>query len=192
MSKAVANQELAKSEGAARTVSHQSTLGLLVRGKNINETTLLATDYLNHFNEIIMVLELVPDMPDCLDEAREWAPKSYQEHFRDSAFTDKDLAILAYENAPEAYKLPFDQTVDRMNRLVEQGLQEITNKSEAGDESALRVSVEVLSRRLRDLIDGASAIINGHKQAGYEDDDDQDASGQEQLSSQDEIDKLFD
>ena len=60
-----------RNEGTAgRCVSHQATLSLLVRGKNINETTLLATDYLNHFNEIIMVLELVPDMPECLEEAQ--------------------------------------------------------------------------------------------------------------------------
>ena len=32
-----------------------------VRGSNINEETLLATDYLNHFNEAIMLLELVTD-----------------------------------------------------------------------------------------------------------------------------------
>ena len=173
MPKAVANQEFGKGVPAGRSVSHQSTLGLLVRGKNINETTLLATDYLNHFNEIIMVLELVPDMPECLEEAREWAPKSYQEHFRDSAFTDKDLAILAYENAPEAYKVPFDRTVDQMNRLVEQGLQEIASHVEAGTESALRGAVEILSQGLRDLIDGASAIIHGHKQTVHQADVDE-------------------
>jgi len=192
MQKAATNQELGNGVTAGRSVSHQSTLGLLVRGKNINETTLLATDYLNHFNEIIMVLEIVPDMPECLEEAQEWAPKSYQDHFRDSAFTDKDLAILAYENAPEAYKAPFDRTVDRMNKLVEQGLREITAKVEAGDENLLRVAVESLSQSLRDRIEEASAIINGHMQAADQDDVDQIASGQEQLSSQDDIDKLFD
>jgi len=36
---------------------------------NINEKTLLATDYLNHFNEFVMVLDLIPDMPDCLKDA---------------------------------------------------------------------------------------------------------------------------
>lgn len=192
MQKVVINQDVGSGAAVGRCVSHQTTLGLLVRGKNINETTLLATDYLNHFNEIIMVLELVPDMPDCLEEAREWAPKSYQEHFRDSAFTDKDLAILAYENAPEAYKVPFDETVDRMNRLVEQGLQEIADKLESEDEVALRVSVEVLSRRLRDLIDGASAIIHGHKQTADQDDVDQIMGGPEETADQAEIDKLFD
>ena len=33
------------------------------KGTNVNDRTLLATDYLNHVNEIIMLLELVPDAP---------------------------------------------------------------------------------------------------------------------------------
>ena len=49
-----------------------------VRGTNISETTLLATDYLNYFNEVVMMLDMVPSMPIFLDELREWEPKSYQ------------------------------------------------------------------------------------------------------------------
>ena len=41
-----------------------------VKGSNIDETTLLATDYLNHFNEIVMLLEMVPDMPEMLEEVK--------------------------------------------------------------------------------------------------------------------------
>jgi hypothetical protein len=47
-----------------------------IAGTNINAQTLLATDYLNHFNEIAMLLEMVPDMNDMLDEAKAWQPKS--------------------------------------------------------------------------------------------------------------------
>ena len=67
-----------------------------VRGTNINEQTLLATDYLNHLNEPIMLFEMLADVPELLDELAEWQPKSYVEHFTDSAFSDKDLAIEAY------------------------------------------------------------------------------------------------
>ena len=56
-------------------------------GTNINEKTLLATDYLNHFNELVMVLDLIPDMPECLEDARGWMPKSYEDHFADSQFS---------------------------------------------------------------------------------------------------------
>jgi hypothetical protein len=34
-------------------------------GANINPTTWLATDYLNHFNEAIMLLEMLPCAPEC-------------------------------------------------------------------------------------------------------------------------------
>jgi hypothetical protein len=53
---------------------------------NINPVSLLATDYLNHFNEAVMLLELIPDMPDMLEDAKRWAPKPYKQHFRDSGF----------------------------------------------------------------------------------------------------------
>ena len=54
------------------------------RGANINEQTLLATDYLNHFNEIVMTLEMIPDMSELLEEAQTWLPKGYREHLGDS------------------------------------------------------------------------------------------------------------
>jgi hypothetical protein len=146
-----------------RSVSHQGTLSKLVRGKNINERTLLATDYLNHFNEIVMVLELVPDMPDCLEEARAWTPKSYAEHFRDSAFTDKELAILAYENAPPAHRDPFDRVVVSLNKLVVKGLADVAAAIAADDSEALRHRVETVTGKLRRLIDMASAIIHGNQ-----------------------------
>ena len=40
------------------------------RGSNVNDQTLLATDYLNHFNEVVMLLEMLPDMPEMLDEVK--------------------------------------------------------------------------------------------------------------------------
>ncbi len=45
----------------------------LLRAANINPRTGLATDYLNHFNEAIMLLEMVPDMPECAEDFLELA-----------------------------------------------------------------------------------------------------------------------
>ena len=67
---------------ASMNIAFDEKNRLLVRGKNINQNTLLATDYLNHFNEIIMLLEMVPSMPECYEDAAGWRPKSYAEHFR--------------------------------------------------------------------------------------------------------------
>ncbi len=97
------------------TPDNPEIVGLRARlpGTNINEKTLLATDYLNHFNELVMVLDIIPDMPDCLEEARAWVPKSYEDHFADSQFSEATLAIEAYSLAPTEYKIPFETTVDQ-------------------------------------------------------------------------------
>src|SRR5271169_6571127 len=82
-----------------------------VRGTNISETTLLATDYLNHFNEIVMLNEMVPDMPEMLEEATAWRPKSYVEHFAGSATPLHLLAIELYPHVPAKYRVPFETTI---------------------------------------------------------------------------------
>ncbi|MCX7320295.1 MAG: hypothetical protein NT113_12670, partial [Hyphomicrobiales bacterium] len=83
----------------------------LLAAANINPRTGLATDYLNHFNEAIMLLELIPDMPDCYELFLEWQPLSYAEHFIKSNFKGRDLAIAAYEAAPATVRTDFDATV---------------------------------------------------------------------------------
>src|ERR1700754_1882371 len=66
---------------------------------NINPRTGLATDYLNHFNEPIMLLEMIPDMPECAEDFLAWCPLSYCEHFMASTSMARDRAISAYESA---------------------------------------------------------------------------------------------
>ncbi len=142
--------------------SHSRTLARLVKGKNINPETLLATDYLNHFNEIVMLLDMVPTLPECIDDAKAWAPKSYEQHFQDSVFSDKALAILAYQNAPPQFREPFDDTVAAMNTLVAQGLTTIEASMAIGEPGRIELAVSEVSRKLRSRIDRCSAIINGH------------------------------
>lgn len=148
--------------GAARGAGYTGTYRLLVRGKNINQNTLLATDYLNHFNEIIMLMEMIPSMPECYDDAAEWQPKSYAQHFRDSCFSDAELAILAYENAPENFRQAFDTTIAAMDRLVLEAMPRIKGLVEAGEEGPLQVGVEGVTRKLQSFVDVASSIINGN------------------------------
>lgn len=138
-----------------------STFRQKVKGTNINEQSLLATDYLNHFNEIVMLLELIPDMPEFLDDAKEWSPKSYQEHFRDSVFSDRELAIAAYEHSPAKYRAPFEETVSHLNRLVVASLSRIEAALQSGEREMVKIAVSAASKSLQKLIDVASAIIHG-------------------------------
>ena len=131
------------------------------KGTNVNERTLLATDYLNHVNEIIMLLELVPDAPECLEDCRAWQPKTYVQHFEDSSIADRDLAIAAYPYSPPAVRRIFDLLVMEMNRLVERALPAIEAASTNGDEQRCRHIVEMSVNGLRTMVDQASAAIHG-------------------------------
>lgn len=134
------------------------------KGTNVNERTLLATDYLNHINEIIMLLELVPDAPECLEDCRAWQPKTYVQHFEDSSIADRDLAIAAYPYAPPAVRHIFDLLVMEMNRLVERAVPAIEAAHANGDAERCRHIVEMSVGGLRTMVDQASAAIHGDAQ----------------------------
>ena len=59
---------------------------------NINPATGLATDYLNHFNEAIMLLEMPSSCPECRDDFLGWRPLSYREHFESCLLYTSDAA----------------------------------------------------------------------------------------------------
>jgi hypothetical protein len=132
-----------------------------VRGSNIDETTLLATDYLNHFNEIVMLLEMVADMPDMLEEVKEWKPKSYKDHFRDSTIAEKDLAIEAYDYVPDIYRQPFEQTIEQINMMIASTVERLEKNFADGSIDVLRANAKTLSELIQRLMDMASAIIHG-------------------------------
>jgi hypothetical protein len=132
-----------------------------VRGGNIDETTLLATDYLNHFNEVTMLLEMVADMPDLLDEVKAWQPKTYAEHFRDSGLSIADMAIEAYALSPGRYRMAFDGTVEQMNEIVLRATGLIERAVGSGNDHSLREAIASATQALQSLNERASGIIHG-------------------------------
>lgn len=135
------------------------------KGTNVNDRTLLATDYLNHINEIIMLLELVPDAPECLEDCRAWQPKTYVEHFQGSSIADRDLAIAAYPFSPPEFRTIFDYLVAEMNRLVGSAVAAADAATTKGDADRCRHIVETAVSGLRTMVDQASAAIHGDVQA---------------------------
>src|SRR3978361_509905 len=89
-----------------------------LRAANIKPRTGLATDYLNHFNEAIMLLEMIPDMPECAEEFLAWHPRSYREHFMASHFKTRELAIEAYESTEPAIRTEFDNITTTMTSIL--------------------------------------------------------------------------
>jgi len=55
---------------------------------SINPATGLATDYLNRFNEAVMLLDMLSNCPEFRDDFLAWEPMSYGKSFRPVALQD--------------------------------------------------------------------------------------------------------
>jgi hypothetical protein len=122
---------------------------------NINPLTGLATDYLNHYNEVAMMIASLEDMPDMAEAVLEWRPMGYAAHFRVTNFSDRDLAIAAYDAAPADVKARF-LTV---RRELELEIAEVQDLLEADPSVAASIS-----KRGQGIFDGIArlgGVING-------------------------------
>ena len=132
-----------------------------IPGTNINESTLLASDYLNHFHELVMLLEAISSEPSSFaDDLLSWRPLTYEEHFAESGFRDKNLAIAAYRRAPPKIRARFDEAVARLHGEAVTLVAEVAAELN-GNSKKLNKICETAARRLRILIDEANAIANG-------------------------------
>ncbi|OYQ35846.1 hypothetical protein CHU95_06135 [Niveispirillum lacus] len=134
----------------------------LVRNTTIDDRTLLSTDYFNHFNEVIMLLSMVSDMPEMLDEIVAWTPKTYRQHFEDSGLAFAPIAIEAFDHVPPEYRVPFDETINDMNSLIVEAV--ATLSAMRDDPDMLGFTAGDYWRRLQELVDRGSAIVHGSVQ----------------------------
>lgn len=132
-----------------------------VSSSNISGKTLLATDYLNHFNEIVMLIEMVPDMPDMIEDCKMWEPLTYCQHFERSGFSDKALAIAAYDHVPGKFRKPFEETVTQIGMVVGYTIQRMIAGTIAGDMDMLRIDCQSATEMIHRLIQVANGIIHG-------------------------------
>jgi hypothetical protein len=141
-------------DGGARAAQLQAA--------NINPRTGLATDYLNHFNEAIMLLEMVPDMPECAEDFLGWQPLSYRDHFMASNFKARDLAIEAYETADASIRAEFDNITSAMTSI----LAAVGAAMREAQQENTRVRLaEQATGWVKPLVALAGGVINGSAEA---------------------------
>jgi hypothetical protein len=121
-----------------------------------------ATDYLNHFNEAIMLLEMLASAPEFLDDFLAWQPMSYREHFAASRFKGRDLAIAAYDAADPDLRGCLDALAGTMTAMLE--VTRVTLRSDMRPEAGGLIA-EVAAASLKPLIARTGAMINGETDA---------------------------
>ena len=161
-----------------------------LQGTNINAKTLLATDYLNHFNEVIMLIEMLPDMPDMLEDVLAWERKSYQQHFADSEFKDRNLAVEAYDFAPERVLSQFEALVACLDGHLWKTQNRLRDLDPETPSEVLADDIATTVEKLHRLVGMISCVVNGS--GGDVTEQEVTASSDTgQSSAQDEIDAMF-
>jgi hypothetical protein len=136
-----------------------------LKAANINPRTGLATDYLNHFNEAIMLLEMVPDMPECAEDFLAWTPLSYAQHFVASNFKARDLAIEAYEMADPKIRAEFDKLTSSMTSI----LSAVGVAMREAQQDKIRATLaEQATGWVKPLVMMTAGVINGASEADVE------------------------
>jgi len=123
---------------------------------NINPATGLSTDYLNHFTEVLMALEMMAGIPECAGDLRAWRPKSYSEHFATSRFTNRDTVIRLYQAAEPALRRQVDQMSDALNALLVTARDAVLRDPETAAGQRATADVRLLIADLAALVNGAA------------------------------------
>lgn len=133
-----------------------------LRAANINPRTGLATDYLNHFNEAVMLLEMVPDMPECAQDFLDWHPLTYHEHFLATHFKGRDLAIEAYDSADAIVRAEFDNITSAMTSILT--AVGVAMREARQDKTRATLAQQAIGW-VKPLVTLAGGIINGGSEA---------------------------
>ena len=126
-----------------------------LRAANINPATGLATDYLNHYNEVAMLIASLEDLPEMREQVLEWRPVGYATQLRMTGFRERDLAVASFEAVPAAVKTRFFAA----RRELELAIIDVQELIEAAPQAAAR-----LAARAPDIFNAIArlgGVING-------------------------------
>lgn len=133
--------------------------GKAAESKEGRATPRLSTDYLNRFNEALMLIELAATDDTVIDDLKAWVSLGYREHFEASNLRWAAETIRAYDRIEAGRRKGFEQTCAAMTRLIRTMTALLSEKPHRPE---LPVIVEVASEALRRLIGRTMHFINAN------------------------------
>lgn len=128
----------------------------------INPASGLANDYLNLFNEIVMLVEQLPTMPELFDDIQRWRPTSYRDYFKNSILPGRGTALEAYDKLDARFRQNFESVVADLDRRATGAVAAVRKqfKSQDDDPAALAALCERAGSSIREVLDQATMLVN--------------------------------
>ncbi len=129
----------------------------------VNPTSGLANDYLNLFNEIVMLVEQLPSMPELFHDIQRWRPVSYRDYFAKSILPGRTSAIEAYDQLDSRFRRDFEAVVAELDRRATGAVAAVRKHYKSQDEAdpyTLMVICERAGATIREALDKATMLVN--------------------------------
>ena len=132
----------------------------------VNPASGLANDFLNVYNEILMLIELLPTMPELADDIAAWRPTSYRAYFLQSPLPGSAEALSVYARLDPGFRALFEASVEKLAECGVGAVDAISRAvaSGAGDcgEQISEICAQATAH-LRGRLHAAELLINhGH------------------------------
>jgi hypothetical protein len=130
----------------------------------VNPASGIANDYLNHFNEVLLLIENLPTLlPEMLDELLGWQPVTYREYFAKSLLPGSARALQIYDGLEDSFRRDFESIIDGINAMALASIEVIrAHRSQSGDLDPSKVSdfCENASSAIRSALNRAADLVN--------------------------------
>ena len=129
----------------------------------VNPASGLANDYLNLFNEIVMLVEQLPGMPELIDDIQRWRPIPYRAYFEHSVLPGRRSAIAAYDQLDAQFRREFESVVAELDARATGTVAAVRRHVRAYGESepaGLAALCERAGGTIRLTLDKATSLVN--------------------------------
>jgi len=132
----------------------------------VNPASGLANDFLNVYNEILMLIELLPTMPELADDIAVWRPASYRAYFMQSPLPGSEDALAVYARLEPSFRALFEASVEKLAECGVRAVDAISRAIAAGAADCGEQICDVCAQsaaHLRGLLHATELLINhGH------------------------------
>ena len=130
----------------------------------VNPASGIANDYMNHFNEILLMIENLPALlPEMVDELLAWKPVSYRAYFESSPLPGSKETLEIYNALDEDFQRDFESMIELLDKIIMESISVIAaHRRDDGTIEAEEIeeTCAQLSAQLRMVLDRTSDLVN--------------------------------
>ncbi len=130
----------------------------------INPASGIANDYLNIFNEILLLIENMPVLlPEMIADLKQWKSVGYREYFEKSPLPGSKMALEVYDKIDPDFKSQFEQQIEKVSVIANESRDLVLAMRDSAGEIEPEQLYGPCSDRaalLREALSIASGLVN--------------------------------